>query len=149
MNWFLNNAPVLSSVVVPILLAVVRPLMDRESGGRALRLIKSQVKLREGLQGSEKALAELDDLLSLEMTVYSAKMRSRLKRKLDFPTVMAAIVLSLAGGGISYSLLTAANYATGWLGTVLWVTAIAWFIFVLLIVFAGAIPNLFKYEEGE
>lgn len=149
MGWIENNLAILSGALVPVLVVVLKPLMEREAGGSRLRRIRRFAQLRSALPDGSLAVTKLDELLACEVESLASISKQRLGRKLDGGTVAAVIIVSLVGGLLSFLLVIWAQNSSGIWATVLWVVVSLWTAFVLLFVLVGGVPNLYKKSEPE
>ena len=149
MEWLQSNLAVLSGLLVPVLLGVVKPLMEREPGGRELRRIRRHAQLRVLLPNGGEAASRLDSLLATEVDGFVSRASKRHGRQIDPGNLATIVVVSLLGSGISFGLVTWAQSVSGIAAWVLWILFAAWTLFVLLLVFVGGFLNLYKTEEKD
>lgn len=133
--------------MVPLLLGVVKPLMEREAGGRELRRIRRHAHLRSLLPNESEAASKLDLLLASEIELFTARVSNRIERKIDGENLATIIVVSLIGGGISFGLVTWAQAVSGVWAWLLWIVFATWTLLVLLLVFVGGFSGLYKTED--
>ncbi|WP_448759515.1 hypothetical protein [Actinomyces oricola] len=121
--------------------------MEREPGGRELRRIRRHAHLRSLLPDGSEAASKMDSLLASEVELFTTRASKRIGRKIDSGNLAAIIIISLFGGGASFALVTFAQALSGVWAWVLWAVFIGWTLFVLLLVFVGGLPNLYKTED--
>lgn len=143
LEWLENNLALLSGVVVPLLLGVVKPLMERQAGGSEFRRIRQHVHLRVELPDGSEAAKKLDRLILQEIEFYVERISPQVGRKLDKANLAAIAVVSLMGGGVSYGLVTWAQAASGVWAWILWIAFFCWGIVVLLVL-VGGLSSLYK-----
>lgn len=144
MEWLESNLAVLSGLLVPVLLGIVKPLMARESGGRDLRQIKRHAQLRALLPDDGEAAGHLDKLLATEVEHFASRVSRKVGRQIDGANLATIIVVSLVGGGVSYGLVSWAQAVSGFGAGVLWVVFGVWTLSVFLLVFVGGFSRLYK-----
>lgn len=148
MGWVEENfAAVLSGVLVPLLVVVVKPLMERDSGGRELRRIRRHAQLRSLMPSESEAAAKLDAILSQELDRFVLRETQRLMRKIDGITIFMMIAFSGVGGAISFGLVTWAQASVGIWAWTLWAVCVVWTLFVLVFVLVGGLTNLYQKVE--
>lgn len=147
MDWLQDNLAVLSGALVPLLVVILKPIMEREAGGARLRRIKRYAQLRSALPDEGAATVKLDDLLAYEVEHLASATKQRLDRKLDGGTVAAVVCVSLLGGLFSFGLVVWAQASDGAWAVILWILFSLWTAFVLLFVLVGGVPNLYKKTE--
>lgn len=147
MAWLSDNLAVASGVLVPLLLGVVKPLIEKESGGRTARKLRRHAQLRALLGDDTLAASNMDRLLAEETKMFVDRGVDRLNRKVDGGTVVTIIFVSLVGGAISFGLVSWAQSTEGFGAGLLWVVFGAWTTFILLLVFAGGFSSLYKKDE--
>lgn len=147
MEWFESNLAVLSGLLVPLLLGIVKPLMEREAGGRELRRIKRHAQLRALLPDDGEAAAKLDTLLATEVDYFASRASRKVGRQVDAANLATIIVVSLIGGGVSYGLVTWAQAVSGVWSGLLWIVFAVWTLFLILLVFLGGLSRFYKTAE--
>lgn len=65
-SWISSSLAVLSGIFVPLALGFAKPLLERDSGGRALRWLFRHAELRVLLPEGSEARDQLDSLLDAE-----------------------------------------------------------------------------------
>ncbi|OKL50252.1 hypothetical protein [Boudabousia marimammalium] len=106
------------------------------------------MELQKSLDKDSKAWHDIDQLIHEEMSVFTRRNSERLGRKMDTGAIGAIVFVAIIGGGISYGLVTAAQYLTGFWSAFFWVITVAWTIFILLFVMVGGASTLYKTEEN-
>lgn len=149
MAWLSANLALLSGVVVPLLLGLVKPLIERQSGGRALRQLRRHAELRALLPKGSEAQSQLDSLLDAESEKLASAAKQKIGRKVDSANLGAIFVVSAGGGAISYGLVRWAQATSGLGAGVLWVVFAAWTMFILLLVFVGGLPAFYKSPDKD
>lgn len=149
MEWVSQNLAVISGVLVPLLLAVVGPMLERDGGGRDLKRIKRYAQLRSMLVDGSEAASNLDSLLAEETGVLVDRNLPRVGRKLDGSNIAAIVFVSLIGGAASFGLVTWAQHTVGFWSGVLWFAFYGWTVFILLLVFIGGSSSFYKKKTAE
>lgn len=137
----------LGTVVVPLLIGVASPIIERDSGGRELRIIKKHPEIRAMIPDGSPASSNLDALLEYETSVLESNVRERLGREIDVATLFAMAIVAVLGGIISYGLAHWAQACSGLISFFLWFLFSVWVLFVILLVFAGGIPKMYKKKN--
>jgi hypothetical protein len=148
MNWIEDNLAVMSGIIVPLLLGIVKPVMERDYGYREVRRITKYAQLRCLLKDGTEAAYNIDSLLSMETKNLVDNRREQTGRKIDVTNLIAIILVSLIGGAISFSLVTWAQSVSGVWSGLLWVVFAVWTLFVVLLVFVGGLSNFYKRSDN-
>lgn len=148
MSWIEDNLAVISGILVPLLLGIVKPVMERDYGYREIRRITKYAQLRSLLKDGTEAASNVDSLLSVETENLVANRLEQAGRKVDVTNLIVIIVVSLVGGAISFSLVTWAQSVSGVWSGLLWVVFAIWTLFVILLVFVGGLSNFYKRSDA-
>ena len=114
-----------------------------------MQRIRSHAEIMSLLSNESEAASNLDSLLAFETEQLSSRTRERIKRKINYGTVATIVMMSLGGGGISFVLVIWAQSASGILSVLVWIIFVIWTFFIVLLVFAGGLPNLYKQSNPE
>jgi hypothetical protein len=137
----------MTGVIVPILLAIVKPMVAREAESRELRRIRQHAQLRNLLPDDGDAAKEMDLLLKVEVAKLSSRTRSVLNRKVNKSNLAAIMLVSFVGGCISYVLAwLAQTNLWGW-SIFFWILFIIWILIVFIFVFFGGLPNFYTHND--
>ena len=147
MSWIEDNLAVINGILVPLLLVIVKPVMERDYGYFEIRRITKYAQLRSLLKDGTEAASNVDSLLSMETENLVANRQEQAGRKVDVTNLITIIVVSLVGGAISFSLVTWAQSVSGVWSRLLWVVFAIWTLFVILLVFVGGFSNFYKRSD--
>lgn len=101
----------ISAIAVSLLTVVLGPLLRGEISGRLVKRIAVHADLRQKIEGNEKAIAELDSLLAIEIASLREKETYRLYRKINGANVAALVVVAVIGGLVEYFLVSVASHS--------------------------------------
>lgn len=146
------NPEALSAVAVAFLTVLAAFLNSRqkETARRDLRELKAVADIRKDLPDDTGAVAELDTLLAFQAKRLREVMVRGLIRKINWPSVTAAIFVGLVGSGVTWGLLVwaSSNMPLFW-SILLDVVAAIVGLFTILLVGFGMGTDFFKYEDPE
>lgn len=148
-EWVSQNLAVISGVLVPLLLAVVGPILERDGGGRDLKRIKRYAQLRSMLVDGSEAASDIDSLLAAETGALLDRNMPRVGREIDGGNIFAIFCVSLLGGAASFGLVTWAQHTVGFWSGVLWFVFAGWTVIILLLVLIGGSSSFYKKKTTE
>lgn len=149
MEWLKNNFAVLNGIFIPLLGIISSLIKSYGTNEREMQRIRRHAEIRSLLPNESEAASNLDSLLAFETEQLSSRTRERIKRKINYGTVATIVIMSLGGGGISFSLVIWAQSTPGILSGLVWTVFVIWTLFIVLLVFAGGLPNLYKQSNPE
>ncbi len=148
MEWLSENLAVISGIFVPLLLAIVRPIVSGERSSRDLKRVEKLASLRELIKENKVATIEIDKLISVEVENLVRGRIQKVGMVINKASLIAMLFVALIGGGASYLLVLGAQATEGILSYLLWVVFYVLILFVILLVFVGGGKNFYKKNDS-
>ena len=150
-NWLESHLTVITSLFIPAAGIIIRPLFDRNRDTREAQLIRKHSELRKKLPQNSEAEKILDELLKSEAEQLKRSVLSKMGREVDPYAVIAIILISLFGFGISWLLLWMSQISQSisiisWLFCILfWI----WTIFMAFFLLVGGAQHIYKETRNQ
>lgn len=135
-NWLADNVPAVSGIAVAtlsFLTSLFNLRMEQSTEKKDMKKLKQYAEIYSVLPEESGAKRNIDSILKY----LSEKVLEQEKRKVNVANVIAAILLALVGGGLSYLVASWAAKINGFFSIVLWILFAVIALFTILISITG------------